>query len=76
MVQLASVFFESFRIKQRLADHAKMHPHWWTPNYYKFAGYEEQLPFDAHTAKAVIAPRALLNTHATEITGLIRMEPR
>ncbi len=59
-------FFEPGRIEQRLAHHTKRFPHWWTPNYYKFAGYEEQLPFDAHTAKAVIAPRALLNTHATE----------
>ena len=41
-------------------------PHWWTSNYYKFTEYEHKLPFDAHTAKALIAPRALLNTQAME----------
>lgn len=59
-------FFEPGRRQQRLAHHTEKFPHWWTANYYKFAGYEEKLPFDAHTAKALIAPRALLNTHATE----------
>ena len=59
-------FFEPGHTEQRLAHHAKRFPHWWTPNYYKFAEHEDKLPFDAHTAKALIAPRALLNTHATE----------
>jgi hypothetical protein len=33
---------------------------------FEFAEREERLPFDAHTAKALIAPRALLNTHALQ----------
>jgi hypothetical protein len=33
---------------------------------YQFGGKEEKLPFDAHTAKALIAPRALMNAHARQ----------
>ena len=43
-----------------------MVPHWFTPRFYEFAGRKDKLPFDAHTLVALIAPRAVLNTNATE----------
>ena len=30
---------------------------------FSFVGHEDRLPFDGHSAKALIAPRVLLNTH-------------
>ncbi len=33
--------------------HASIHnPHWWTPEYFKLAGFETRIPFDAHFGKA------------------------
>ena len=40
--------------------------HWFHPRYYQFAGNQNKIPFDAHTLVALIAPRPLLNTNATE----------
>ncbi|MBT4136435.1 MAG: hypothetical protein HOE48_00910 [Candidatus Latescibacteria bacterium] len=40
--------------------------HWHTPRFHEFAGHQNQLPFDAHTLIALIAPRPMLNTNATE----------
>jgi len=39
------------------------HPYFWTPRLFSFVGHEDRLPFDGHSAKALIAPRVLLNTH-------------
>ena len=39
---------------------------WFHPRYFQFANHENQLPFDAHFAKALIAPRALVNCHARQ----------
>jgi len=47
--------------------HASIHnPHWWTAEYFKLAGFETRIPFDAHFGKAVIAPRGFMNTHALQ----------
>ena len=43
-----------------------MVPHWFTPRFHEFAGRKDKLPFDAHTLVALVAPRAVLNTNATE----------
>jgi hypothetical protein len=37
-------------------------PYWFTPLLAQFKGHVERLPFDQHTLKALIAPRALLTT--------------
>lgn len=48
-------------------DHLKRHvPHWFGERYHEFAGQRNKLPFDAHTLVALIAPRPLLNTNATD----------
>ncbi len=39
---------------------------WFTPRLYEFSECENRLPFDGHTFKALIAPRALLNTQGKE----------
>jgi hypothetical protein len=49
---------------QTLLHHRKVFPYWWSNNLFQFVGQEEKIPFDAHTAKILIAPRALINTHA------------
>lgn len=42
----------------------KNFPYWFSPRLTEFIGHEEQLPFDQHSMKALIAPRALLETQA------------
>ena len=49
---------------QSIHHHSKRFPHWWTTNWYRLGDHLGRIPFDAHFAKALIAPRALLNTHA------------
>lgn len=48
----------------RFHDQAASHRVWWAPRLMTFVGREERLPFEAHTLKAAVAPRAFLNTHA------------
>jgi dienelactone hydrolase len=49
---------------QRIARHIGTHDHWWGPRFMQFAHHEERLPFDGHTARALIAPRPQTNPHA------------
>ena len=42
----------------------KNFPYWFSPRLAEFIGHEEKLPFDQHSMKALIAPRALLETQA------------
>lgn len=57
-------YFEPGQDEQRISHHIDGLSHWWVPRYYEFAGNEARLPFDAHTAKALIAPRGYFNAHA------------
>ncbi len=43
-------------------------PHWFTPTYARFADRVERLPFDQHALIALMAPRPVLLTNATEDT--------
>jgi hypothetical protein len=42
----------------------KNFPFWFEPHFGNFIGRVDQLPFDQHTVKALIAPRRLLSTEA------------
>lgn len=42
----------------------KSFPFWFQPNFKDFIGHIDRLPFDQHTVKAMVAPRALLSTEA------------
>jgi dienelactone hydrolase len=44
----------------------KNFPFWFQPDFKAFIGHVDRLPFDQHTLKALIAPRALLTTEALE----------
>ena len=57
-------FFDPDQRQQTLDHHRRNFPHWWSPRLMEFVGKEERLPFDAHTLRAAVAPRALVNTHA------------
>ncbi len=57
-------YFEKGQRPQTIAKHIGKHDHWWTKRFMTFASKETKLPFDAHFAKALIAPRALVNPHA------------
>ena len=59
-------FFDEAQRTQRLRFHVNAHAHWWGPEFLEFSDKERRLPFDAHTAKALVAPRALLNPHALQ----------
>lgn len=58
----------SFKVRgekcERIADMMKVFPHWLLPGFAQYAGKEENLPFDQHAVKALVAPRALLTTEA------------
>ena len=51
---------------ETLADVVGAFPHWFNPHLAQFAGREDDLPFDQHFLKALIAPRALLTTEALD----------
>jgi hypothetical protein len=46
------------------ADILRTFPYWFGPRLREFIGREDQLPFDQHSLKALVAPRALLTTEA------------
>lgn len=55
-------FFTARGRHQDIEDMTSSQPHWFTPRLKEFVGRDERLPFGSHTAKALIAPRRLLNT--------------
>jgi hypothetical protein len=59
-------YFELGKDDQTIGHHIIEFPHWWSSEYYKLAGFETRIPFDAHFGKAVIAPRAFLNPHGLQ----------
>lgn len=59
-------YFEDGQKPQRISYHRTKFPHWWVGRFYEFEDNEARLPFDAHTAKVLVAPRALFNAHAQQ----------
>jgi len=59
-------YFEEGQKPQTIGHHIGRNEHWFHPRYFQFAEKEDRLPFDAHFAKALIAPRALVNCHARQ----------
>ncbi|MCP4612635.1 MAG: hypothetical protein GY845_28380 [Planctomycetes bacterium] len=59
-------YFEEGQRPQTIGHHIGRNEHWFSPRYFQFADKEDRLPFDAHFAKVVIAPRALVNCHARQ----------
>lgn len=49
---------------EALADSMRMIPYWFGPEMKPYADCEENLPFDQHFLKALVAPRFLLQTEA------------
>ena len=49
---------------EKLEDGVRMVPYWYAPRWGEFIGREDELPFDQHALKALVAPRALLSTEA------------
>jgi hypothetical protein len=49
---------------ETLADILRVFPYWFSPRLKEFIGKEAILPFDQHSLKALVAPRALLSTEA------------
>jgi len=49
---------------EKLEDGVRMVPYWYAPRLADFIGKEEQLPFDQHSLKALVAPRALVSMEA------------
>ena len=50
----------TLKIEQKVA------PNWSNARLYQFVDKVDRMPFDAHTMKPLIAPRALLDTHARQ----------
>lgn len=57
-----------FRIQgegsETLADILQLAPNWFSPRLRRYIGTEHQLPFDQHSLKALVAPRALFSSEA------------
>lgn len=49
---------------EKLADGWRMVPYWYSPQAGQYVDREQDLPFDQHSLKALVAPRALLSTEA------------
>lgn len=49
---------------EKLADLLRNFPFWFNPEMAAYVGREEELPFDEHFLKALVAPRILLETDA------------
>ena len=49
---------------ERLEDLLRNFPHWFNPDLAPYVDHEEDLPFDEHFLKALVAPRILLETDA------------
>ena len=54
----------NLRNNERLADLLRVFPHWFNPDMTTYVDHEEELPFDEHFLKALVAPRILLETDA------------
>jgi hypothetical protein len=59
-------YFDPGKSQQVVAHHQERFPHWWVPRLFEFVGQSRKMPFDAHFAKALIAPRGLINPHSRE----------
>lgn len=59
----------SFRMRfgncEQLHNIAGFAPHWFRPDFGRFAGHVDELPVDQHLLLALVAPRALLQTEGT-----------
>jgi hypothetical protein len=62
----AGSFYCRGRGCERIADLIKVVPYWFGPRLREYAGREEQLPFDQHFLKALVAPRALISTEGLD----------
>lgn len=51
---------------ERVGDITRVFPYWFCGNYKKYAGNEDQMPFDQHQLLALMAPRALYVASAAE----------
>ena len=49
---------------ERLRDILKTFPYWFSPRLKDYVDREDELPFDQHALKALVAPRALVSTEA------------
>ncbi len=51
---------------ETLSDIIQRFPYWFGPKLAQYVGREQELPFDQHGLKALVAPRALLTTEALD----------
>jgi hypothetical protein len=51
---------------EQIQDIVKNFPFWFQPQFNQFVGKVDRLPFDQHSIKALVAPRALFSTEALD----------
>jgi hypothetical protein len=62
----AGLFRVEWPTSENLSNIVKAFPYWFSPQFDEFAGHENQLPFDQHEVRALIAPRALFTTDSLD----------
>lgn len=60
----AGSYFRQGEGCERIPDSRKMFSYWYGPRLWEFEGREQEMPFDQHYLKALIAPRAYLSIEA------------
>lgn len=60
----AGSYYRQGSNSETLTDIIQRFPYWFGPKLHQYVGREQQLPFDQHGLKALVAPRALLTTEA------------
>jgi hypothetical protein len=62
----AGLFRVQWPSSENLNNIVKAFPYWFSPQFDEFIGHENQLPFDQHEVRALIAPRALFSTDSLD----------
>jgi hypothetical protein len=62
----AGLFRVQWPSSENLNNIVKAFPYWFSPQFDEFIGHENQLPFDQHEVRALIAPRALFTTDSLD----------
>jgi len=62
----AGLYRVEWPTSENLRNIERVFPYWFAPHFDEFIGHENQLPFDQHEVRALVAPRALFSTDSLD----------